>query len=80
MPNGFGLRQDEKAEDDFAEVVPGGRRVVCAVGSFEALSGGHIDCLPSRMLADTGATLSLVDKLVLKRLGRAREPLRPYEG
>ncbi|KAE9304578.1 hypothetical protein PF008_g21935 [Phytophthora fragariae] len=32
------------------------------------------------MLADTGATLSLADKLVLKRLGRARETLRPYEG
>jgi hypothetical protein len=80
LPNGFGLRHEEDDEAVVAEVVPGGRRVVCAVGSFEALSGGYIKCLPSRMLADTGATLSLVDKLVLKRLGRASEPLRPYEG
>ncbi|KAE8987554.1 hypothetical protein PR001_g22292 [Phytophthora rubi] len=80
LPNGFGLRRDEAEEMDEPEVVPGGRRVVCAVGGYEALSGGFIDCLPSRILADTGATLSLVDKLVLKRLGRARETLRPYEG
>jgi hypothetical protein len=26
MPNGFGLRQDDEAEDDIAEVVPGGVR------------------------------------------------------
>ncbi|KAG2775469.1 hypothetical protein PC116_g17414 [Phytophthora cactorum] len=32
------------------------------------------------MLADTGAIASLVDKRVLKRLGRASEPLRPYMG
>ncbi|EGZ13913.1 hypothetical protein PHYSODRAFT_376638, partial [Phytophthora sojae] len=32
------------------------------------------------MLADTGATLSLVDRRVLKRLGRSSEPLEPYEG
>ncbi|KAE9159791.1 hypothetical protein PF004_g31403 [Phytophthora fragariae] len=32
------------------------------------------------MLADTGATLSLVDKLVLKRLEGVEETLRPYEG
>ncbi|KAE8966070.1 hypothetical protein PR001_g28525, partial [Phytophthora rubi] len=32
------------------------------------------------MLADTGATLSLVDTKVLKRLGRASEPLKPYDG
>ncbi|KAE8970769.1 hypothetical protein PR001_g27106 [Phytophthora rubi] len=30
--------------------------------------------------SDTGATLSLVDRCVLKRLGRASEPLEPYEG
>ncbi|KAE9068477.1 hypothetical protein PF010_g27049 [Phytophthora fragariae] len=80
LPNGFGMRTDEEDECDFPEVVKGGRRVVCAVGSFEALSGGMIDCLPSRMLADTGATLSLVDTKVLKRLGRASEPLKPYDG
>ncbi|KAE9027143.1 hypothetical protein PR002_g10746 [Phytophthora rubi] len=80
LPNGFGLRRDDTEETEEPEVVPGGRRVVCDVGGCEALSGGFIDCLPSRMLADTGATLSLVDKLVLKRLGRAKESLRPYEG
>ncbi|KAE9224601.1 hypothetical protein PF005_g5850 [Phytophthora fragariae] len=81
LPNGFGLRRDDAEETEEPEVVPGGRRVVCDVGGgCEALSGGFIDCLPSRMLADTGATLSLVDKLVLKRLGRAKESLRPYEG
>ncbi|KAE9346821.1 hypothetical protein PF008_g8105 [Phytophthora fragariae] len=32
------------------------------------------------MLAETGATLSLVDTKVLKRLGRASEPLKPYDG
>eukprot|EP00644_Phytophthora_capsici_P005478 jgi/Phyca11/42944/gw1.117.29.1 len=32
------------------------------------------------MLADTGAVASLVDKRVLKRLGRSSEPLRPYLG
>eukprot|EP00644_Phytophthora_capsici_P010186 jgi/Phyca11/50231/gw1.41.289.1 len=32
------------------------------------------------MLADTGATLSLVDSRVLKRLGRSSKSLRPYEG
>ncbi|KAE9284169.1 hypothetical protein PF008_g27222 [Phytophthora fragariae] len=80
LPNGFGLRRDEAEETDEPEVVAGGRRVVCAVGGYEALSGGFIDCLPSHMLADTGATLSLVDKLVLKRLEGVEETLRPYEG
>ncbi|KAG3085183.1 hypothetical protein PI125_g19299 [Phytophthora idaei] len=32
------------------------------------------------MLADTGAIASLVDKRVLKRLGRVSESLRPYTG
>eukprot|EP00644_Phytophthora_capsici_P007126 jgi/Phyca11/112507/e_gw1.22.512.1 len=32
------------------------------------------------MLADTGATLSLVDSRVLKRLGWSSKSLRPYEG
>ncbi|KAE9058496.1 hypothetical protein PF007_g31281 [Phytophthora fragariae] len=80
LPNGFGLRRDEAEETDEPEVVAGGRRVVCAVGGYEALSGGFIDCLPPHMLADTGATLSLVDKLVLKWLEGVEETLRPYEG
>jgi hypothetical protein len=54
--------------------------VVCAVGSFEAVSSGFIDCLLSSVLADTGATLSLVNRLVLRRLGSSSEPLRPYDG
>ncbi|GMF51826.1 unnamed protein product [Phytophthora fragariaefolia] len=80
LPNGFGSRTDGDEECGFPEVVKGGGQVVCAVGKFEALSGGLTDCLPSRMLADTGATLSLVDAKVLKRLGRASEPLKPYDG
>ncbi|KAE8988352.1 hypothetical protein PR003_g23460, partial [Phytophthora rubi] len=79
LPNGFGVYDDEDAEDDAYRAVEDGRRVVCAVGNFEALSSGYNDCLPSQMLADTGATLSLVDRRVLKRLGRASEPLEPYE-
>ncbi|KAG3109126.1 hypothetical protein PI125_g11210 [Phytophthora idaei] len=61
-------------------VVPEGKRVICSVGGVLALSNGFIDCFPSEMLADTGAIASLVDKRVLKRLGRASEPLRPYTG
>ncbi|KAE9082005.1 hypothetical protein PF007_g22439 [Phytophthora fragariae] len=80
LPNGFGVYDDEDAEDDAYRAVEDGRRVVCAVGNFEALSSGYIDCLPSQMLADTGATLRLVDRRVLKRLGRASKPLKPYEG
>lgn len=53
---------------------------MCTVGNYEALSSGYIDCLPSQVLADTGATLSLVGYRVLKRLGRTNEPLRPYDG
>jgi hypothetical protein len=60
--------------------VPEGKRVVCAVGGVQALSDGFLNCCPSEMLADTGITASLVDKRVLKRLDRASEALRPYEG
>ncbi|GMF40671.1 unnamed protein product [Phytophthora fragariaefolia] len=80
LPNGFGVYDDDGAEDLVCRVVEDGRRVVCAVGNFEALSSGYIDCLPSQILADTCATLSLVDRRVLKRLGRSSEPLEPYEG
>ncbi|KAG3107747.1 hypothetical protein PI124_g8984 [Phytophthora idaei] len=61
-------------------VVPEGNRVICRSGGVLALSDGFIACCPSEMLADTGAIASLVDKRVLKRLGRASEPLRPYTG
>ncbi|KAE9347460.1 hypothetical protein PR003_g6924 [Phytophthora rubi] len=84
LPDGFGVRVDEEEGPDWESsshgVVEGGRRVVCAVGNYEALSSGYIDCLPSQVLANTGATLSLVDFKVLKRLGRSREEFRPYEG
>lgn len=80
LPNGFGIREGDTVESEVPRVVEDGRRVVCAVGNFEALSSGYIDCLPSQMLADTGATLSLVDRRVLKRLGRGTEQLEPYEG
>ncbi|KAG1705050.1 hypothetical protein DVH05_005074 [Phytophthora capsici] len=80
LPDGFGVRADNEVEEGVHRVVADGRRVVCAVGNFEALSSGYIECLPSKMLADTGATLSLVDSRVLKRLGRSSKSLRPYEG
>ncbi|GMF42734.1 unnamed protein product [Phytophthora fragariaefolia] len=80
LPNGFGVYDDDGADDLVCRVVEDGRRVVCAVGNFEALSSGYIDCLPSQMLVDTGATLRLVDRRVLKRLGRSSGPLEPYEG
>ncbi|KAE8988611.1 hypothetical protein PF005_g20301 [Phytophthora fragariae] len=80
LPKGFGVCDEGGDECDAYRVVEDGRRVVCAVGNFEALSNGYIDCLPSQMLADTGATLSLVDRRVLKRLGRSSEPLAPYDG
>ncbi|GMF31064.1 unnamed protein product [Phytophthora fragariaefolia] len=62
------------------ELLKSGRWVVCTVESFEALSRGYIDCLPSPMLADTGATLSLVSHRVLNRLGRSEAPFKPYKG
>ncbi|OWY91857.1 hypothetical protein PHMEG_00039389, partial [Phytophthora megakarya] len=59
-------------------VVPEGKRVICSVGGFEALSGGFIDCCPSEMLVDSGAIASLVHERVLRRVGRAGEPLWTY--
>ncbi|GMF39346.1 unnamed protein product [Phytophthora lilii] len=58
LSNGFGVRPGDPREREPPEVVRGRRRVVCAVRNFEALSGGFIDCLPPRMLADTGASLN----------------------
>ncbi|OWZ12504.1 putative membrane protein [Phytophthora megakarya] len=69
-----------EADRDFLPVVGDGRRVVCTVGRFEASSSGYIDHLPVRMLADTGATLNLVDSAVLTRIGKTSYPLYPYEG
>ncbi|KAG3107179.1 hypothetical protein PI125_g12975 [Phytophthora idaei] len=66
--------------EDEEGVVPEGKRVICSVGGVLALSDGFIDCFSSEMLADTDAIAGLVDKRVLKRLGRASEPLRPYTG
>ncbi|KAG3217947.1 hypothetical protein PC129_g11248 [Phytophthora cactorum] len=63
------------ATEDEEGVVPEGKRVICSVGGVLALFDDFIDCCPSEMLADTGAIASLVDKRVLKRLGRASEPL-----
>lgn len=76
------LREAGEVDDgsEYSAVVEDGKRVVCAVGNYEALSSGFIDCLPALMLADTGATLSLVDKTVMRRLGRGAEPLEPYVG
>ncbi|KAL3662802.1 hypothetical protein V7S43_012204 [Phytophthora oleae] len=81
LPEGFAVSNEDDPDGEMPSLVKkDGRRVVCAVGNFEALSSGYIECLPSRMLADNCATLSLVDSRVLKRLGRSTETLRPYEG
>ncbi|KAG3138718.1 hypothetical protein PC128_g25512 [Phytophthora cactorum] len=80
LADGFGAcHEEEGGVTGLPQVVEGGRRVVCAVGNFEALPSGYIYCLPSRMLADTGATLSLIDRRFLKREGRCVEPLAPYD-
>ncbi|OWZ03520.1 hypothetical protein PHMEG_00024737 [Phytophthora megakarya] len=57
-----------------------GRRIVCTGGRFEASSSRYIDHLPVRMLADAGATPSLVDSAVLTRLGKTSYPLHSYGG
>ncbi|KAG1702013.1 hypothetical protein DVH05_010502 [Phytophthora capsici] len=77
-----GMRDSAEGEEETEEttIVEDGSRVVCAVENYEALSSGYIDCLPSRMLAHTGATLSLVDRTVIRRLGRGTEPLEAYAG
>ncbi|KAG2790423.1 hypothetical protein PC129_g8095 [Phytophthora cactorum] len=77
-----GLREvsGSDATENEEGVVPEGKRVICSVGGVLALSDGFIDYSPFEMLADTGAIASLVDKRLLKRLGRASEPLRPYTG
>ncbi|KAE8890310.1 hypothetical protein PF005_g10264 [Phytophthora fragariae] len=36
--------------------------------------------MPAELLVDTGAIASLVDSRVLKQIGLASAPLRPYEG
>ncbi|KAI9984727.1 hypothetical protein PInf_006096 [Phytophthora infestans] len=80
LSDGFGVHDNEDEErPSMTRVVQGGRRVVCAVGSFEALSGGYIDCLPSQMLADTGATLNRIDRRFQKRLERYSEFLQLYD-
>ncbi|ETL43901.1 hypothetical protein L916_05686, partial [Phytophthora nicotianae] len=81
-PRRPGLREadagdDEEGDDD---VVPQCKRVIGSVGGLQALLDGYIDCCPSEMLADTGAIASLVDRRVMRRLGRDSEPLRPYCG
>ncbi|ETP00083.1 hypothetical protein F441_22495, partial [Phytophthora nicotianae CJ01A1] len=72
-----GAGDDGEGDDD---VVPQGKRVICSVGGIQALSDGYIDCCPSEILADTGAIASLLDRRVLRRLGRDSESLRPYSG
>jgi len=55
-----------------------GKRVIGSVSGVEALSAGYLDCTPAEMLIDAGAVASLVHVRVLKLIGRADEPLRPY--
>jgi hypothetical protein len=52
--------------------------VIGSESGVEALSAGYMDCTPAEMLIDSGAVASLIHVRVLKRIGRADEPLRPY--
>ncbi|KAG2990211.1 hypothetical protein PC123_g23597 [Phytophthora cactorum] len=78
-----GLAEVSADEDDLDVdvhgLVPEGKRVIGSVGGAEAVSAGYIDCLPVEILFDTGAIASLVDHRVLHRIGKAEEPLIPYE-
>ncbi|KAE9270721.1 hypothetical protein PF001_g28685 [Phytophthora fragariae] len=73
-------RHEDPSETDAKQTVPDGKRVICSVGGFEAISGGTIADRPAELLVDTGAIASLVDARVLKQIGLANAPLRPYEG
>ncbi|KAE9051323.1 hypothetical protein PR001_g1555 [Phytophthora rubi] len=77
------VKQDDEPDelsDDKLRPVPEGKRVICAVGGLEAVSTGYIEDLPAELLIDSGAVASLIDARVLKRLGLANAPLRPYHG
>lgn len=69
---------DDDEEEEVENLVPDEIRVIGSVGSVEAISGGYIDCTPADMLIDSGAVASLVDSHVLRHIGRAVAPLRPY--
>lgn len=69
-------------EDVKAAKVRQSERVICSVRAesvdgVEAVSSGYLDDYPVELLVDSGAVASLVDRNVLKLLGRAEEPLRP---
>ncbi|KAE9042644.1 hypothetical protein PR001_g3842 [Phytophthora rubi] len=72
--------EPDELSDDELRPVPEGKRVICAVGGLEAVSTGYIEDLPAELLIDSGAVASLIDARVLKRLGLANAPLRPYHG
>ncbi|KAE8976686.1 hypothetical protein PR001_g25348, partial [Phytophthora rubi] len=72
--------EDPPPETDANRPVPDGKRVICSVGGFHAISGGTIADMPAELLVDTGAIASMVDSRVLKQIGLASAPLRPYEG
>ncbi|KAG2784500.1 hypothetical protein PC129_g5688 [Phytophthora cactorum] len=79
---GSGLRETPGVGNDSADddgLVPAGKRVIGSVNGLEALSGGYIDCTPVNMLIDSGGVATVEHQRVLKRIGRAREALRPYE-
>eukprot|EP00644_Phytophthora_capsici_P008876 jgi/Phyca11/101928/e_gw1.6.1010.1 len=61
------------------EVVPGGKIIIGSVGGVEAVSAGFVGCVPVDILIDSGAVVSLIDRKVLRRIGRASDSLRPYD-
>ncbi|KAG2999900.1 hypothetical protein PC120_g20826 [Phytophthora cactorum] len=75
-----GLREIEDGEDKGKRIVPDWKRVICSVSGINALYGGYVDCCSTEMLVDTGAVVSLMNKSVFARIGRATTSLRPYSG
>ncbi|POM75024.1 Hypothetical protein PHPALM_7921, partial [Phytophthora palmivora] len=74
------VERDMLDESEVTNVVPEGKRVIGSVGGVEATSPGYVDCVPVDILIDSGAVVSLIDRKVLRRIGRANGPLRPYDG
>ncbi|KAG4042192.1 hypothetical protein PC123_g22310 [Phytophthora cactorum] len=70
---------EDDLNGDVHGLVPEGKHVIGSVGGAEAVSAGYIDCVPVELLFDSGAIASLVDYRVLHRIGKAEEPLGPYE-
>ncbi|POM70830.1 LOW QUALITY PROTEIN: Hypothetical protein PHPALM_12681, partial [Phytophthora palmivora] len=74
------VERDMLDESEVTNVVPEGKRVIGSVGGVDATSPGYVDCVPVDILIDSGAVVSLIDRKLLRRIGRANDSLRPYDG